>query len=418
MNWRRVAPYSGIAFVVFFLASVVVSSVPKDTASDHAWLAAYATHAKQAGHLATGVLLVLAALSLMTFLTHIWTRVTEARDSQAVSPLPVVAAGVAAACIAAGGILMGAMSGSALLLLLPAPTPRQRCRLRDGRRRGDARGRPEHRIPQRASTRRRDLRRAAARFSLVVAVVLLASVVFLPIVALLIWLVAVTVALTRERPPRAPRPDHRQRACRAGPRVTPRPRSQRPERTADAYTHRRHHRRLGKPRDRRAHRAGALNKHQLKLTIKDATITSQGDRPGNKQTTAGLVSGKPFGNGVESITDKVTARPTTTITFAGTITIYTTHGIITGTIDIKIKPHLTAALPEPAPARSPVALVATQEHTAPSPSPAPRARPPQCSCLTPPAPCRSDSARAFAAVGDTFTGWGLGATPPVGPLPF
>ena len=50
---------------MFFLASVLVSTVPKDTASDGAWLAAYATHAKQAGHLATGVLLVIAALSLM-----------------------------------------------------------------------------------------------------------------------------------------------------------------------------------------------------------------------------------------------------------------------------------------------------------------------------------------------------------------
>ena len=39
---------------------------------------------------------------------------------------------------------------------------------------------------------------------------------------------------------------------------------------------------------------GARHKHQLKLTIKDSTITSQGDRPGNKQTTAGLISGKPF----------------------------------------------------------------------------------------------------------------------------
>jgi hypothetical protein len=83
---------------------------------------------------------------------------------------------------------------------------------------------------------------------------------------------------------------------------------------------------------------GTPNRHQLKLTIKDATITSQGDRPGNKQTTAGLVSGKPFGYGVESITDRVTTVTSTTITFAGTITIYTAHGIINGTITIKIKP--------------------------------------------------------------------------------
>ena len=46
------------------------------------------------GHLATGVLLVLAAISLMSFLTHLWTRIADARAPEAVSPLPIVAAGV------------------------------------------------------------------------------------------------------------------------------------------------------------------------------------------------------------------------------------------------------------------------------------------------------------------------------------
>ena len=83
---------------------------------------------------------------------------------------------------------------------------------------------------------------------------------------------------------------------------------------------------------------GATTSHQLKLTIKGVTITSQGDRPGNKQTSAGLVSGKPFGDAVDSISDKVTAVTSTTVTFAGAITIYTTHGTINGPIKIKIKP--------------------------------------------------------------------------------
>jgi hypothetical protein len=82
----------------------------------------------------------------------------------------------------------------------------------------------------------------------------------------------------------------------------------------------------------------APSRHQLKLTIKDTTITAQGDRPGNKQTSAGLVSGMPFGNGVESISDKVTTATSTTITLVGTITIYTAHGIVNGTITIKVKP--------------------------------------------------------------------------------
>jgi hypothetical protein len=83
---------------------------------------------------------------------------------------------------------------------------------------------------------------------------------------------------------------------------------------------------------------GASNQHKIKLTLKDATVTSQGDRPGDRQTTAGLVSGDPIGHGVESITDKVTTVTNTTIAFAGAITIYTNRGTITGTITIKIKP--------------------------------------------------------------------------------
>ena len=83
---------------------------------------------------------------------------------------------------------------------------------------------------------------------------------------------------------------------------------------------------------------GAPTKHKIKLTIKDATITSQGDRPGDKQTTAGTRLRKPFGHAVEWITDQSRPSTSTTITFPGTITIYTTHGTITGPIKIKIKP--------------------------------------------------------------------------------
>lgn len=205
MNWRRVAPYSGIAFVVFFIASVVVSSVPSDTASDHAWVAAYATHAKQAGHLATGVLLVLAALSLMTFLTHLWMRVAEAREYRAVSPLPVVAAGVSAACIAVGGILMATASGSALLYSQPIPGADL---IRLGNDVGFAMVGVAGMLATALSIACLSVQARAAgifgarlaRFSVVVAVVLLASVAFAPIAALLVWLVAVTVTDTRRAP--------------------------------------------------------------------------------------------------------------------------------------------------------------------------------------------------------------------------
>jgi hypothetical protein len=118
----RLAPLTGFAFVVFFIAGVTVSTAPSNSASGKTWIAAYTGHAHQAGHLATGILLVLAALSLMSFLTHVWTRGVAASRPRAASPLPIVAAGVSAGCIAVGGILMAGASGSALLYSSPAPT--------------------------------------------------------------------------------------------------------------------------------------------------------------------------------------------------------------------------------------------------------------------------------------------------------
>jgi len=79
--------------------------------------------------------------------------------------------------------------------------------------------------------------------------------------------------------------------------------------------------------------------HPLRMTINDSTITSQGDRIGNRQTTAGLVAGNPLGNGVESISDKVAKATNTTFTFKGTTTIYTTHGSVSGAITITITPQ-------------------------------------------------------------------------------
>jgi hypothetical protein len=84
---------------------------------------------------------------------------------------------------------------------------------------------------------------------------------------------------------------------------------------------------------------GATGKHQLKLTIRDSTIVAQGDRPGDRQTTAGLISGPAFGSGIESISDRVTSASASTFSFAGTITIYSSHGTLDGMITIRIKPQ-------------------------------------------------------------------------------
>ncbi len=209
MSVKRATPVSAIAFVVFFIASVAVSSPPSATASDADWVAAYASHGKQVGHFATGILLVLAALSLAVFMTGLWTRVVAARQPHPVSPLPLVAAGISAACIAAGGVLMASTSASALIG--SAPMPRADL-LRFGNDAGFGMVGLAGMLAASLSIACLSLQARSAglfgtrltRFSFFVAVLLLGSVAFVPILALLIWLVVVSVALTRSSTARGP----------------------------------------------------------------------------------------------------------------------------------------------------------------------------------------------------------------------
>src|SRR5581483_7422708 len=53
---RRWEPYAGVAYVVFFLASMAVSNPPADNASNQKWIRSYASRGEQIHHLATGLL--------------------------------------------------------------------------------------------------------------------------------------------------------------------------------------------------------------------------------------------------------------------------------------------------------------------------------------------------------------------------
>lgn len=200
----RWGPLTGIAFVVFFLASVVVSTVPANDASNKAWVAAYTGHGHAAQHLATGVLLVFAALSLMSFLTLLWTRIAAARQPVPISPLPLVAAGVSAACIAVGGVVMGSISGSILFSTLRVPDADL---LRFGNDLGFAMVGVGGMLAAALSVACLSMQaRSAGVFGrkltvlgLLVSVVLLGAVEFLPIAALLIWLVIASITLMRRR---------------------------------------------------------------------------------------------------------------------------------------------------------------------------------------------------------------------------
>jgi len=196
----RWAPLTGLAFVVLFVFSVVSSNPPADGASDAKWIASYTGTGHKAGHVITGVCLVLAGLCLVTFITTLWMRVADARRSERISPLPVVAAGIAAACMAIGGGLMGVA-----ISVTSAPNPDANV-LRICNNAGFTMvalgGMLATALSVAVISRQA---RVAGMFShrfevfgYVVAVVLLGSLLFAPIIGLLAWLIIVAVRWLRE----------------------------------------------------------------------------------------------------------------------------------------------------------------------------------------------------------------------------
>jgi hypothetical protein len=175
-GWSRWAPWTGVGFVALFIGSVVASSPPSDGASNARWVAAYSTHSDQVEHVATGVLLVLAGLFLMMFLTHLWTRIAEARQPRFTSPLgsaPMPSADFLRFGNDAGFIMVGIPGMIATAISIACLSVQAHSAGIFGKR--------------------------LMWFSLAVGVVLLASFAFLPIAALLVWLIVVAVSLLRRR---------------------------------------------------------------------------------------------------------------------------------------------------------------------------------------------------------------------------
>ena len=202
-TWTRLAPLSGIGFIVCFIGGVVSSSPPDVGATNAKWIAEYATTSKQWGHLATGVLLILAALFLICFFSTVWARIATAQQPRLLNPLPLLAAAVGGACMAAGGLCMAVISGAELTSSNPLIGDADMLRL------GNALGFGLAGIAGMAAISLAILSvsiqaHAAGVFgtkllalSVLVAVVLLAAFLFVPIIALMLWLVVVAVVLVR-----------------------------------------------------------------------------------------------------------------------------------------------------------------------------------------------------------------------------
>jgi hypothetical protein len=123
-NWWE--PLAGFGFVVlYFVGVAVLSNSPDESASDSKWTSYFANSGHQAELVVSGFVLVLAALCLASFITGLWNkaRLSGPGDlSRTLSLLPIVAAAISAACIAASGVLKAAVSGGMIFGDLPEPS--------------------------------------------------------------------------------------------------------------------------------------------------------------------------------------------------------------------------------------------------------------------------------------------------------
>jgi hypothetical protein len=200
--WSRWAPLSGIGFVVFFLGSVFASNPPANDAPDSDWIASYADKAHQASHLVTGYCLVFAGLCLMTLFATLWMRIAAAGGPGRPSPLPLLSAAVSAACIAAGGVVMAFVGGAMIFGGLHTPGADV---LRLANDLGFGLVGVAGMLAAALTVVILSVQaRAAGLFGprllvggYVVGVFLLAAPLFIPILALLVWLIVVTIVLMR-----------------------------------------------------------------------------------------------------------------------------------------------------------------------------------------------------------------------------
>jgi hypothetical protein len=122
-GWPGWGPLSGIAFVVFFVATSFMSDTPSAADSNAAWTAWFASAAHRDVLTATGFTGLVAALALLSFIVNIWTRVAVVSGARVTNPLPVAAAAVAAAAIASGALLQAVIPGAMVFNSMPEPSP-------------------------------------------------------------------------------------------------------------------------------------------------------------------------------------------------------------------------------------------------------------------------------------------------------
>lgn len=205
----RWAPLTGVGFVVLFFFAFFINNTPDSNATDKKWLDYYASSGNRAGLLVSAFLFVLAALCLVSFLSVLWGRI-GARQGGPLNPLPLVATGISATCIALGGALNAIVAGNMIFGSLPEPNAGI-LRVLDGI------GYPVIVVAGMFAlalaivgfsfqARRAGLFGGGLRtLGVIFGVLTLASVFFFPLIFPLVWCLVVSVVLLRGREPAAVR---------------------------------------------------------------------------------------------------------------------------------------------------------------------------------------------------------------------
>jgi hypothetical protein len=201
-TWARWEPLSGIAFVVLFIATWAMFNPPNEDASDAEWHNYFADRGHQIATTISAFLMVFAGLALMAFFTTVWSRIAAVRRPDTSSPLSLVSAGVAGTCLALGGVCLATVTGAMLFGSLREPGA-------DVLRLSGDLFFPFVAVAGMYAASLSVATLTIQGFSagvfgkklrvlgLVVAVGLLASFVFFPMVLLLIWAIVVTIVLMR-----------------------------------------------------------------------------------------------------------------------------------------------------------------------------------------------------------------------------
>lgn len=124
-RWSRTTMLTGIAFAVCFVAGMILAgATPESDAADAEWTEWFSDSGNRVGALASMALLVIASLTFVVFLTGLCHRLRSTRaDNEGPTQVAWGAGLLFAAVIALAGVTANSMSGAVELGDIPIPAP-------------------------------------------------------------------------------------------------------------------------------------------------------------------------------------------------------------------------------------------------------------------------------------------------------